>query len=182
MKKQITSLIRELDIDLSMSATEKVAKIRSYGQDLGYSLSEVIDEIHHSLDETHHSRVKPIYAEDLSSPSSVQSSAERRRRCSFKLISRVDAGQEDSTRRQSAMEWNNMRQYIQKSDPNSLLKPKFRPWKKNIKQEIFVKNLDSSIMSTWGISFCGGSGGVISDLRGISFDYGIDLHIDSFAW
>ena len=58
MKKQITSLIRELDIDLSMSATEKVAKIRSYGQDLGFSLSEVIDEIHHSLDETHHSRVK----------------------------------------------------------------------------------------------------------------------------
>ncbi len=191
MKKHLTTLIRELDVDTSMTASEKVAKIRAYGQDLGVALPEVVEEIHHTLDEIHHSRKKPFSAKDLSSPTSILSNIERSRRCNLMVdqpyaFSRVDGEQAGGivspTQRRSAVQWCTMRQVIDKSDPNSLLKPAFRPWKKNVQQENFVKNLDKSIMSTWGIFFCGGSDGVVSDLRGISFDYNIDLHIDSFAW
>lgn len=191
MKKHLTTLIRELDVDQSMSASEKVAKIRAYGQDLGVSLPEVIEEIHSTLDTIHHCRNTPFSATVLSSPSSILSNMERSRRCSLKVVeqqilSRAEGAQVDGlvkpTQRRSAVQWSTVRQVINTSDPNSLLKPAFSPWKKNAQQENFVKNLDKSIMSTWGIFFCGGSGGVISDLRGISFDYNIDLHIDSFAW
>lgn len=194
MKKHLTTLIRELDVDPTMSASEKVAKIRTYGQDLGVSLPEVIDEIHHTLDEIHHSRNKSSFssAKDLSSPSSVRPNAERSKRCSRNVdqpyvLSRVEVEQgggmgSPARRRSSLKQWSTVRQVIHQRDPNTLLKPAFKPWKKNAQQENFVKNLDKSIMSTWGIFFCGGSGGVITDLRGISFDYNIDLHIDSFAW
>lgn len=191
MKKHLTTLIRELDVDQSISASEKVAKIRAYGQDLGVSLPEVIEEIHSTLDEIHHSRNTTFSATVLSSPSSILSNTERSRRCNLKvdkpqILSRVEGDQVGGlvkpTQRRSTVQWSTVRQVINTSDPNSLLKPAFCPWKKNVQQENFVKNLDKSIMSTWGIFFCGGSGGVISDLRGISFDYNIDLHIDSFAW
>ena len=45
-----------------------------------------------------------------------------------------------------------------------------------------VKDLGDDVMSTWGMMYCGGSKDVMSALRGISIDYNIDLHIDSFAW
>ena len=66
--------------------------------------------------------------------------------------------------------------------PNLLLKLSFHPWRENEAQERYVKEIDASVMKTWGIFFCGGSEGLISDLRALSVDYNIDLHIDSFAW
>ena len=75
-----------------------------------------------------------------------------------------------------------MRRTIDERDSNSLLKPAFHPWKENKVQEEFVKGLGDNAKSSWGIMYCGGSAGVNKDLREISVDYDIDLHIDSFAW
>jgi hypothetical protein len=30
--------------------------------------------------------------------------------------------------------------------------------------------------------YCGGSKSVIRDLQGLSIDFNIDVHVDSFAW
>jgi hypothetical protein len=78
--------------------------------------------------------------------------------------------------------WAGMSTLVDKKSSNTLLKPSFRPWRKNELQESFVKKLDSNVMKTWGLFYCGGSAGMISDLQGISMDYNVDLHIDSFAW
>ena len=78
--------------------------------------------------------------------------------------------------------WASMRNVVNERCPNALLKPSFHPWRENEAQERYVKEIDAKVMKTWGIFFCGGSEGVISDLRALSMDYNIDLHIDSFAW
>jgi hypothetical protein len=62
------------------------------------------------------------------------------------------------------------------------LSEKFDPCLENKEQENFVLNLDAKIMWTWGVFYCGGGQAVISYLRGISVDYKIDLHVDSYAW
>jgi len=51
MKVLLANRVVELERDSDMPATTKVAKIRKYGQFLGFSLSEMIDEIDRSLDE-----------------------------------------------------------------------------------------------------------------------------------
>lgn len=58
----------------------------------------------------------------------------------------------------------------------------FSLWEQSEEQIMCVKGLDDDVMSTWGMMYCGGSKEVMSALRGISIDYNIDLHIDSFAW
>ncbi len=80
------------------------------------------------------------------------------------------------------MRWASMRKVVSEKSPNALLKPSFHPWRKKVAQECYVKEIDANVMKTWGIFFCGGSEGVILDLRAISMDYNIDLHIDLFAW
>jgi len=74
------------------------------------------------------------------------------------------------------------RQVVDERDSHTLLTPAFCPWEENDAQKRCVKRLDDQIMSTWGIMYCGGSKAVISDLREISNNYDIDLHIDSFSW
>ena len=58
----------------------------------------------------------------------------------------------------------------------------FWPCIANEEQERFVKNLDKDVMSTWAVMYCGGSKSVIRDLQGLSIDFNIDVHVDSFAW
>ncbi|KAL7555274.1 hypothetical protein ACHAWF_019016 [Thalassiosira exigua] len=60
--------------------------------------------------------------------------------------------------------------------------PTFSLWEESEEQFAVVKGLDDDIKGRWGIMYCGGSKGVLSALRGVSIDYGIDLHVDSFAW
>jgi hypothetical protein len=83
----------------------------------------------------------------------------------------------------SQIRWDGLKKVVIEKGSNALLlQPSFRPWRENEKQESFVKKLDAEIMSTWGMFYCGGSDGVILDLREISLDFNVDLHIDSFAW
>ena len=49
MKNLLTQCVLDLD-SMSMTATEKVAKLREYGDALGFSLNDLIDEVHHSCE------------------------------------------------------------------------------------------------------------------------------------
>ena len=72
----------------------------------------------------------------------------------------------------------------------------FKPWEEvqvqslsqdtdatNICPKRFVKNLDrKKVLSTWGMLYCGGAKVVEQDLKQISEEYQLDLHIESFGW
>ena len=190
MKKLLTERTLEYDADESLSSANKYAKICQLGMDLGFSMHELIDEIHDSLSET-------FYGSGQSSTAELQAdrtmsplppiSVDRRRR------SAVIVAEDSSTSwtvieqnhvmgRLSQVRWNCMKKVVNEICPNALLKPSFHPWRENEAHERYVKEIDANVMKTWGIFFCGGSEGVISDLQALSMDYNIDLHIDSFAW
>ena len=58
-----------------------------------------------------------------------------------------------------------------------------RPWEKNSTASEYVKRLSKkSVLSTWGILYCGGSRAVEETLEGISKEYQIKLNSESFAW
>ena len=65
---------------------------------------------------------------------------------------------------------------------NESRRASFRLWEESEEQQVLVKKLDYRAIASWGIMYCGGSKGVIKTLQGISIDYNIDLHVDSFAW
>lgn len=59
----------------------------------------------------------------------------------------------------------------------------FRPWDYHSDASRYVKNLDRKlILSTWGMLYCGGAKPVLADLKNISDEYQIGLHIESFSW
>ncbi|KAL3776570.1 hypothetical protein ACHAW5_000334 [Stephanodiscus triporus] len=155
MKKLLAERTHELDANESLSPTEKCDKFCQFGMDLGFTMKELIEPSDHTL------------LEEFSG--NGQSST-------------VELNTTTSTLSRSFMRWAGMSTLVKEKSSNTLLKPSFRPWRKNEFQESFVKKLDSNVMKTWGIFYCGGSAGMISDLRGISMDYSVDLHIDSFAW
>jgi hypothetical protein len=59
----------------------------------------------------------------------------------------------------------------------------FRPWDYHGGATYYVKNLDKHmILQTWGILYCGGFKVVEEELKNISDEYRICLHVESFAW
>ena len=82
------------------------------------------------------------------------------------------------------MRWDSLRTNLlnRSGSDAAWLVPTFCPWIANEEQERFVKSLDKDVMSTWTVLYCGGSKSVIRDLQGLSIDFNIDVHVDSFAW
>ena len=190
MKKLLTERTLEYDADEILSSEEKYAKICQLGMDLGFSMHELIDEIHHSLSETlpgsGQSSTAELQADRTTSPLPPISVHRMRRSSKISAedpsTSYVDIEQDHARGSLSQMRWASMMKVVNGRCPNALLKPSFHPWRENEAQERYVKEIDANVMKTWGIFFCGGSEDVISDLRALSMDYNIDLHIDSFAW
>jgi hypothetical protein len=59
----------------------------------------------------------------------------------------------------------------------------FRPWDSHGGARDYVKNLNKNmILPTWGILYCGGTKVVEEELRKISDEYRICLHVESFSW
>ena len=59
----------------------------------------------------------------------------------------------------------------------------FRPWDVHEGSKEYVKSLDKNkILPTWGILYCGGTKVVEEELRKISDEYRICLHVESFSW
>mmetsp|Transcript_16163 Transcript_16163/g.39533 ORF Transcript_16163/g.39533 Transcript_16163/m.39533 type:complete len:496 (-) Transcript_16163:319-1806(-) len=59
----------------------------------------------------------------------------------------------------------------------------FRPWEYHPGAERYVQNLDQKmVIPTWGMLYCGGAKPVLNDLKRISDEYHIGLHVESFAW
>lgn len=57
-------------------------------------------------------------------------------------------------------------------------------WNPTVHAARSVKNLEhkSSLLSRWGVMYCGGSTQVKRKLKKITSEYEIDLHYESFAW
>jgi hypothetical protein len=185
-------MINEIDDALP---DRQIASLSQMGMDLGSCMHDVNDEMDDAHSETciendQSSTVEPYF--DMTLP---HTSVHRRRRSSRigsitgharerLSLTRWDSLKKvvHSKERLSQVLWNDMKRGVRERRHSTLLEPLFSPWRENKKQESFVKELDSHIMSTWGIFYCGGSQPVISDLREISLDFNVDLHIDSFAW
>jgi ferric-chelate reductase len=59
----------------------------------------------------------------------------------------------------------------------------FRPWERQEGASAYVKRLDRKlVMSTWGLLYCGGAKRLEADLKKISDEYQLPIHIESFAW
>ena len=59
----------------------------------------------------------------------------------------------------------------------------FRPWIYQDGASKYVKSLNKSlVMPTWGLLYCGGAKQVLKVLEEVSDEYGINLHVESFAW
>ena len=59
----------------------------------------------------------------------------------------------------------------------------FIPWEQNDEAVVFVKGLDKkTVLSTWGILYCGGNENVGCVLKRISAEYHVSLNIETFAW
>lgn len=264
-KKRLLERMVELDADSSLRAEAKVTQLREYGEVLGFSLHELMNEISRTSWQsfnTHHATtaekeatqvLKNLRAsmeknsewyEDGDDPEPTSTESNRRdflkelvvghstgalsaaslenteqatpkrphkppgrRRFTTEGWSMRDLMKGRSSRALSAespedteqaapkrpcvppggrrisMErWTVMRNVVDTRDSNLLLTPAFNPWEEDAAQEMCVKKLNDHVMSTWGIMYCGGSKPVISDLREISIDYNMDLHVDSFAW
>ncbi len=160
------------------------ARLSQLGMDLGsHIMSDEIDNADsESLIQSDQSSTVQLHSDTTPMP---HTSVHRKRRSS-RIAGRLSQTRWDrmtrvvnSKVRLAQIRWNEMKKVDNGRD---LLEPLFRPWRENVKQENFVKELDAHIMSTWGIFYCGGSKPVISDLREISLDFKVDLHIDSFAW
>jgi len=235
-KARFVERMAELDVDQSVSSTEKLARLMKYSEALGFSLQKMMDDIiesddaqstferfadsHASLNQggttsqANDNNAKRVFAEFRASMRSLQAASQRRlittpkqsyRQCqtsndeprrmpsSRTIIGNIeeecpigdieeDICQESCEphleRKGSVVKWSNMNE----EDFGALLSPAFQPWQEDEDQKGWVSKLGKDIMSTWGIMYCGGSGAVIASLREISADFGIDLHIDSFAW
>ncbi|KAL7537204.1 hypothetical protein ACHAXR_008944 [Thalassiosira sp. AJA248-18] len=57
-------------------------------------------------------------------------------------------------------------------------------WNPTLHATRSVKKMEhkSSLLSRWGVMYCGGSAQVKGTLKQISKEYGVDLHYESFAW
>lgn len=59
----------------------------------------------------------------------------------------------------------------------------FRPWENHPGAANYVRNLDKNmVIPTWGMLYCGGAKPVLKDLKQISDEYHLGLHVESFAW
>ncbi|KAL3930514.1 MAG: hypothetical protein SGBAC_011732 [Bacillariaceae sp.] len=59
----------------------------------------------------------------------------------------------------------------------------FCPWEDQPGASEYVKSLDKNIViPTWGLLYCGGAKPILSDLKRISAEFHIDLHVESFSW
>lgn len=67
--------------------------------------------------------------------------------------------------------------------PTRAITSMFKPWEKSKEAKKYVKGLDPhSILSTWGILYCGGSKAIEDTLKQISEEYQVSLNMESFAW
>ena len=70
---------------------------------------------------------------------------------------------------------------------NANLRIGYKPWESQGHRQCeindFVKNLDRmAVLSTWGVLYCGGSITIQRELKQISKEYRLDLHVESFKW
>lgn len=204
-KKLLMERTFELDADESLSMAEKFKRLCQSGMDHGFSMRDMMVETDNALLDRQIAHL-PEMGMDLGScmydvideiddahsetfNENDQSSSVHRRQRSSRIGSKLSLTRWDSLKkvvqskeRISQIRWNDMKRSVHEIRHSTMLEPLFSPWRENKKQESFVKELDPHIKSTWGIFYCGGSQPVISDLREISLDFNVDLHIDSFAW
>ena len=59
----------------------------------------------------------------------------------------------------------------------------FRPWDRHGCASNYVKGLDKQlVLPTWGMLYCGGAKKLEEDLKKISDEYHLPLHVESFGW
>lgn len=59
----------------------------------------------------------------------------------------------------------------------------FRPWDSHAGAKEYVKALDKNkVLPTWGMLYCGGTKIVEEELKKMSEEYQLCLHVESFAW
>lgn len=204
MKELIMKRCTELDEDPTIRPSEKISQLRQYGDSLGFSLRPFLGEEvdfekgsslfdshnHHDVSGKETEAQETLYKlkQSLTLPnnsntlgrkfsSSRLSLSESDRSCK-----RSNTSAKRRTRRVSLTHWNDVLHGVGEKDSNHMMQPAFQPCDKNESQERCVKRLDSKILATWGIMYCGGSKPVTTALRELSQDYDIDLHIDSFKW
>jgi ferric-chelate reductase len=202
MKKILSDYAIELELDdRCFSPIEKYDMICQLGQDFGFTITIQLKQQQHtmssnldvnlgisseassssSLDVSQPlptpNTVPPLYIRRFSSEIAVKNSSSAEN-----IEQEYDEG---VTYEQFVqMRWDSLRTKLR--NPSGIdaawLVPSFCPWIANEEQGRFVKSLDEDVMSTWAVMYCGGSKSVIRDLQGLSIDYNIDVHVDSFAW
>jgi hypothetical protein len=185
MRTLLINKIIEFNEDDDVKATEKIEKIRQFGNELGFSLDDLLSEIG---DNPASDDIMEQFSEYDPQSSSAESDAKNliKHLSLSKVIEpthqRSMRFKKPPVRKNSDLVWSDVGNAMNKRHSNEILKPSFCPRIPNDSQEKFTRKLGRNIMSTWGIMYCGGSKSMIECVKDISVDYNIDLHLDSFAW
>ena len=148
-----------MDIDETLSPADKYASVCQLGMDLGFSVHELIDEIHHALSGTSYETDQPSNVELLSymtlSPPILAD--KRRHSCSSRISvskrrvasklhcsvitpaesisSRADAEQGHGEERLSQIRWDGLKEVVIENGSNLMLL-QFHPWRKTLSRKV----------------------------------------------
>jgi predicted ferric reductase len=61
--------------------------------------------------------------------------------------------------------------------------PTFKPWEEDPTEALaYVKKMDPEILKCWGMLYCGGKSPLADNASKAATDYGLEMHMESFAW
>jgi hypothetical protein len=61
--------------------------------------------------------------------------------------------------------------------------PTFKPWEEDpAESKSYLKGMDPEILKCWGMLYCGGKSPLAANASKAATDFGLDMHMESFAW
>jgi predicted ferric reductase len=61
--------------------------------------------------------------------------------------------------------------------------PTFKPWEEDpTESKAYVNQMDPEIKKSWGMLYCGGKSPLADNANKAASDFGLDMHMESFAW
>ena len=194
--KTLQDKLAELDEDLELSDREKLHELINHSASLGFLFTDIATEffgkermkdVAHFMEEgTNTSESKEDHVRNSSAKflTALRCSASlrgsgHRESVSTRSVSQSSFGRSVKWRASTAA-WSNVVNTVGGQE----VADSFKPWQADQQEPSeYVRKLDpAKELATWGILYCGGTGPLAELTVKVAKDYGIDTHIESFAW
>lgn len=184
---QLQEKLDELD-ELSLSASQKMAELMNYSNDLGFLFTDLMAEIVQddknpdliSNDSDGEEKKESNRATMLHKIQGYKSTARMTVR---KSMAGGAVGRKSGVRSRATMTWkaveSGMDTWMDDFETNM-----YKPWKEDSSEaREYVDSLDKErVLGTWGCLYCGGQGPLATALRKTTKQYGLACALESFKW